>query len=160
VKQASESPVFNRDTRSNTGRFPDRLVAWLLETICEAVGTCLIWGIVFVAGNTDPYLHPHNPFFAVFDFLVLVPVVLLYFGITGYVFTTAFAAVRWRGNGKWFYPIIAALLYILHSQILFLGLNGLHEPLELVLISIFGACITFGCAAAGNRLIVWRAGHL
>jgi hypothetical protein len=142
------------------GRVADRLVAWLFEILCEAIGTCLIMGLIAQMTNRDPFLEPHNPFLAVAGFLVAVPIVLFYFGLTGYLFTTAYAAFKWRGKSKWFYPSAAGLLYVVHSQVLLFGVNGRSEPWDDILISVLGGCMTFGCAAAGNRLIIRRAGSL
>jgi len=139
-------------------RTADRLVTWVLETVCTAIGTCLIMGVLGVTLWRDPYLQPHNPFLAIAEFLIVVPIVLFYFGVTGYLFTTGYAAIKLRTRTKWFYPCTVAILYLFHSQVLLLGLgNRLLSATSFI--SVAGAFISFCCASAGNRLIAWRSGH-
>ncbi len=116
-------------------------------------------GVLGVTLWRDPYLEPHNPFVAIAGFLIVVPIVLFYFGVTGYLFTTAYAAVKLRGQTKWFYPRTVAILYLIHSQVLLVGVG--NRPLSVTtLISISGACIAFVCAYAGSRLILCRSGDI
>ena len=137
----------------------DRLVAWLLETLCIAIGTSLFMGVLELTHDWKSSLEPHNPLLALAGFLVLVPIVIFYFGLTGYLFTTAYAAVKLRTKAKWLYPSTAAILYIIHSQVLFLGMGNTLISRNTI-ISVGGACIAFGCGLCGNRLILWRSGHI
>jgi hypothetical protein len=115
--------------------------------------------VVLMTFQPAPYLEPNNSILAIVESLVLVPLILFYFGVTGYLFTTVYAALKLRARSKWAYPAALAVLYFIHSQFFFIGIGNAVLSRFLV-ISVGGACVAFFSGALGNRLIARRSGDV
>jgi hypothetical protein len=79
---------------------------------------------------------------------------------TGYLLTTGVSRAIWKGRKIWSYPVIAAILYSIHFEILNLEAGGAFEPPDRIRIRVAGACIAFACAHSGSYGLQWwtRAG--
>ena len=127
------------------------LAIWVVEIIVEAVSTSVVMlatmlfseyrGHLLLPGDVSraPSAIPMLSFF-----------VLIYFGLTGYLITTAIASLTLRERSRWVYPSVTALLYLAHSTLLFVGLgNGLLVGRNNV-IQVCGAATAFCCAYFGK----------
>jgi hypothetical protein len=130
-----------------------RLAVWILERLAEG---CLLGALL-------AYLcHLLVPEFTVLFARVLASaaVVGLVLFVHGYYLTTACFGVVWRSSKSWLYPAITAALFVIHSHIVFL--RGNHHftqearAMEFPFV-LCGACIAFGCAFMGNRVLNKRS---
>jgi hypothetical protein len=133
-----------------------RFVVWLLEMICGALGTGLV---LFVLAFVEAAPGSRNDF-SIRMVLGMSAVVLTEFVLTGYLVTTAIFGIGLRDKGRWLYPAVTAVLYLIHSSIFFVGAGN---PLLLkrdLIIQCGGACLASGCAWMGNSLLVRWTGKL
>ena len=137
---------------------PKRLGVWLLERLLEGFLLGVLLASLLVRNLTDS-VRPH---FAAWISLLgassaIVGVALF---LHGYYLTTAFFGVFWRSTKSWLYGAITAALFVFHSHIAFLHGKQDFTPEARAMESPFllcGACIVFGCAFAGNRVLNrWR----
>ena len=84
-------------------------------------------------------------------FFVLTFIVLLYFGLMGYLITTLLIALYQPRNRRYSYPLASFALYVVHSTpLLYLApTDGWRHNIP---IQIGGACIAFVVTFAGDRL--------
>jgi hypothetical protein len=93
-----------------------RLTVWVLEALFTAV---LLGGLLAALSSPD-----------LSTFISVLPGVwALAFGVGailflhGYYLTTVLAGVVWRSQKLWLYPTIAATLFLIHTDIVFLRLK-------------------------------------
>lgn len=117
-----------------------RFVLWFLEML---VGTYLV-GIVFVLLlGADAFSAVRGGWFGA----TWVGVFLFYHG---YYLTMAFAGLFYRSDGNVHYPIVAAMLFLVHTNLVYLNLGGNPAPVSCL---ISGSSLVFLCALLGNRLL-------
>jgi hypothetical protein len=120
-----------------------RMTVWLLETACEALLVSVLLIVLSLHDGPSQLGLIRDLAFGFFA-------TLLVFCTTGYVFTTALAAIFWRnGNRVWLYPFLVALFFSIHLQILFSVASG-WSPAERLPVRIGGPCIAFGCTYLGG----------
>ncbi len=123
-----------------------RLVATVLEIAAEVI----LWGLlmgVLIANGVDPFLY------GVLGSILALPVVLF---LHGYYFTRILAGVVGRNGRIWFYPAIAAILFLIHMYVVFARLKPDMSSLGKATQAPFlvgGAGIVFACAHCGNWLL-------
>jgi len=119
-----------------------RLFIWLAETLGQAVLLSVLL-IVLSPPSTRDLTH---------DFLTafIATVVVFMFG-SGYLLSTAIFGIAFRGRGLWFYPTVAAALFMIHEQIFFSGWTP--PDASHLLTQIGGACIVFACTFAGGYIL-------
>src|SRR5262245_18504010 len=82
-------------------------IAWVAETVAQL----LVWtGVYWLVLDGRA---PRNAF----DVKIAVLATGLFMVGSGYIFTTDTAAVLFRPRYARFYPIVAAVLYMLHAQV-------------------------------------------
>jgi hypothetical protein len=130
------------------------LAIWLVEIVVEAVGTSVVMvATILFSKYREHLLLPGDVGGAPKSIPALALLVLLYFGLTGYLITTAIASVTLRERSRWVYPSATALLYVAHSTLLFAAFgNGLLVGRNNV-IQLFGAATAFGCAYFGKTVL-------
>jgi hypothetical protein len=126
------------------------LAIWLLEMFCEAVGTTLwIAALAFIFIRESPPLHND---LSIRIIVGISAVVLMEFALTGYLLTTALAALYLPRTQRILYPLISGVLYLIHSTIFFVGAGNHILDKQNLSIQIGGACIAVGVTLTGDRL--------
>jgi hypothetical protein len=130
------------------------LAIWLVEIVVQAVGTSVVMvATMLFSEYREHLLLPGDVGGAPASIPALSLRVLLYFGLTGYLITTAIASVTLRERSRWVYPSATALLYVAHSTLLFAALgNGILVGRNNV-IQLCGAATAFGCAYFGKTVL-------
>ena len=124
-----------------------RLVIWLFETVFEAFLLSVV--LVCLLGDNQ---HKHTK-----DLSVSFVWIGTMFFSTGYLFTTAIARAVWRGGTVRFYPVVAAVLFLVHFEILNHSAGGIFDLRKRLVIRIAGVCIVFACTFVGTLLLRrWR----
>jgi hypothetical protein len=122
-----------------------RLLVWFVETCAQV----LLLGFVL----TSLLGHDPHAFFKALS--IYMPGVILLFFTTGYVLSTAVVRAVWRGRTLWSYSAIATVLFLVHFEIMNVGLGGAFAPSARVGIRVAGACVAFGCTLAGT-FALWK----
>jgi len=125
---------------SNRMQTLKRLIVWLLEISCEAF---LLSLLLFV-------LSPFSKSASAKDVLILMAAIAFIFCTTGYLFTTVILRILWRSQRLWLYSCIATVLFLLHFEILNIGIGGAFRPSDRLPIMIVGMCIAFACSFVGS----------
>jgi hypothetical protein len=118
--------------------------------IGEAEGTALRM-LIYVRMLSGRGYSEHPGY--VGGFVVLTLIVLLYFGLMGYLITTLLLALYQPRKGRYSYPLASFALYVIHSTpLLYLAPSdgGKHN----IPIQIGGACVVFAVTFAGDRMRV------
>jgi hypothetical protein len=129
-----------------------KLWVWVLETLGEAIGTCLILVVFafFQFRHEDPPLGNDLSFYKV---LGISAFILIEFAMTGYLATTLISRFALRGRAQQLYPFVCAGLYLLHSTIFFVGAGNPFLRRDDLVIQLCGAILTLACSWGGNRLV-------
>lgn len=123
---------------------------WLLEILCEAVGTSLWMASLWrVQNGTD---HGHYPYGYAGALIGISIMVLIEFMITGFIVTTLLSALLLPHSHRYFYPAVSFSLYLIHSEIFFVAAGNRMFDKSNLEIQIGGACITFAVTLAGDHL--------
>lgn len=131
-----------------------RCAAWTVEMLAEAAGTSVVLCLfVLVDAHREQWLPPQNGQSMFAAVPVLSAAVLMFFGYTGYLITTAIAGFTLRKYKKWVYPATTALLYVLHSTIFFLMAGNHMINRRNNVIQLCGALVAFWCAWVGTALL-------
>jgi len=123
-------------------RFAKRMVVWLLEAASQVLLVGLF--LVMQGGPSDSGL--------LYDLDFEMRAVTVVFFSTGYFFTTLIGRLFWSTRRVWFYSPAAAALFVIHSQLLFLGLRGWGLGQRLV-VQTAGALIAIGTTLAGSYML-------
>ena len=131
-----------------------RLAVWFLEISCEALLLSLLLiglSVPFQPGQFGLGAELLSSFGVIANWL---------FWRTGYLFTTAIVAVFFRGQKLWVYPAVAALLFVIHIEIVMVKLGSDLASTYGILIPAAGACIVFACTFAGSLILRrWARGR-
>lgn len=119
-----------------------RLLLWLAEIISQALLLALL-----LAG-----LFGHDQFSFGRGVVIYASWIFIMFCVTGYALTTAIARAVWRGESSKFYPILTAVLFVLHFELLNVGIGGAFAPPDRRTVVIAGAVTAFVTALAGTLL--------
>jgi hypothetical protein len=125
---------------------------WLLEILCEALGTAWIFFFIPALQDFSGVVHE----FRVRTLIGIALFVLIEFTMTGYLVTTALASVFLRSRAWFLYPIASAALYLIHSEAFFVAVGNKMFDKSNARIQVLGACITFACTFAGSRVLSRR----
>ena len=117
-----------------------RLCVWFVETVIEA----LLLGIVLAVLLG----HDQNAFLK--DVLIFSTAISYMFFVTGYLLSTAVVRALWRGQALWPYPAIATALFLIHFEIMNVGVGGAFQLKDRLRICMAGACIVFVCTLIGT----------
>ena len=143
----SQSVASNAD--SNQSSWPKNLLVWLFEVLLESIATCAILVALAFVHRTPGRVND----------LSLRPVVgitlmiLIQFGLTGYLVTTGIVGIFFRFVRYLPYPLAVGVLYFIHSTIFFLAAGNHFFDKQNLIIQICGTCTAFLCAFAGNKLV-------
>src|SRR5215469_4312619 len=116
-----------------------RLAVWFAETSSEVLLLSLVL-TTLLGYDQRAFLR---------GLLAYAAGIVLLFITTGYLFTTIVARALWRGRRLWSYPAVATALFLIHFEIMNIGLHGAFEPSHRLRIRVAGACIAFVCTFAG-----------
>jgi hypothetical protein len=83
-------------------------------------------------------------------------IVLLEFGLTGYLVTTLLAALFVPRRQRLLYPLLSAALYLLHSEVFFLAAGNHLSDTHNLPLQIGGVFVAFGVTIFGDRLRRYR----
>jgi hypothetical protein len=120
-----------------------RLTIWAAEIILQAV----LLGLLLI--GFDGYdQHAFGN-----DLLTCVIWILIMFFLTGYLATTSISRAIWRGRKLWLYSVIATTLFLIHFEVLNMGIGGAFEPWVRVRIRMAGACFAFFSTLAGTAIL-------
>ena len=89
-----------------------RLAVWLLETLCEGILLSVLV-LIMAASRYGPSQH-HFAHDLLLAFAMIVAVFMIG---TGYLATSAGAAVYWRTQRLWIYSTVASVLFLVHLEI-------------------------------------------
>ncbi len=120
-----------------------RLTVWLLETLFAVFFIGL--GCLLFAGYDKTRGIGRELLFS-------ITWIGLFAFSTGYLFTTAVCRVIWRDLRPWSYPIIATVLFLIHSQVFFVSFRSSSEPQELSF-QIPGGLTVFVCTYVGSYVL-------
>jgi len=135
-----------------------RFLVWLVESLSEAIltGTLLLIISHFQFAGEDLRDERVSR-----GLLVMSSAVAMMFFVTGYLLTTIIARLFLKPEKILLYPSIAAALYLIHFEILSIGVGGAFEPWERWIFRIVGPCIAFTCTLGGNLMLSkWRPSSL
>jgi hypothetical protein len=116
---------------------------WFLETVMEA----LLLGIALTV------LLGHDQNALIKDVLIYSSGVGLFFLTTGYVLSTVLVRALWRSMTLWSYSTIATVLFLIHFEIMNVGVGGAFGPKDRLPIRVVGACIAFASTLAGTFVL-------
>lgn len=123
--------------------FLKRMAIWLLETTCEAILLGLFLLLSYGPGRRG---------FAG-DFWFVMTGIAFFSFTTGYLLTTAIARVVWAGGRRlWLYSALAASLFMVHLQILFLVAGGWTSA-ERIRLRLTGLCIVLACTYCASYIL-------
>lgn len=124
-----------------------RLIIWAAEVITQAT----MLGLILIG------LHGYDQHAFGKSVLTYATWILIIFFTTGYLATTAISRAIWRWNKQWFYPAVATALFLIHFEVLNLGVGGAFEPRDRVRIRVAGAFIAFLTTLLGTGILQkWR----
>ena len=125
---------------------------WILEMLCEAVGTTLWMGLLaFLQYGPDRSQHTY-PYGYLGVIVGVSGVVLLEFTLTGYLLTTLLLALSLPRRQWLAYPSASSGLYFIHSSIFFVLAGNRLLNKDNLAIQVGGACIAFMLTSFGDRL--------
>jgi len=75
------------------------------------------------------------------------------FFATGYLITTVISRVAWRGRSLWPYSVVATALFLIHFEVLNVGVEGAFDIRSRLRIRLVGACIAFAFTLAGSLVL-------
>jgi hypothetical protein len=122
-----------------------RLSVWALETALQALLLSLV--LIGLFGYDS---HEFGK-----TLLICTTWIVIMFFSTGYLFSTVLFRAFWRGRGLWLYSAIATLLFLIHFEILNVGVGvgGAFNPPERLRIRAAGVCIVFACTFVGSYFL-------
>jgi hypothetical protein len=125
-----------------TGRLQmmKRIAVWFIETSSEV----LLLGVVLTL------LLGHDQHEFLKDVLLYGSGIGLLFFSTGYLLTTVAVRAFWKGRSLWLYPAIATVLFVIHFEIMNMGVGGAFEPSTRLRVRVAGACIVLACTFVGS----------
>jgi len=120
-----------------------RITIWLLETLSEA--TLLGMFLVLLFGYDKEHFAGGLFIYASFIFI--------FFGLTGYLLTTILVRIFWDRLSIWQNSAIAITLFLIHFEILNIGIGGAFAPHDRYRIITAGVCIAFACTLGGTLIL-------
>jgi len=127
-----------------------RLVIWMIEMPCEVflLGLgCLLFGGYDKTRGISKELLAYVTWIGLFSFS------------TAYLLTTAVSRAMWRDLRPWSYPVVATVLFLIHSQVFF-AISGGSTASERISFQAAGACVVLACTLAGTFVLRrWVAGQ-
>jgi hypothetical protein len=87
------------------------------------------------------------------DVFVLTVATAFMFLMAGYLLTTLITRLFWRGQEWWGYSLAAAGLFIVHFEIMNVGVGGAFDVAERWSIRLFGISAALGCTLGGTTLL-------
>jgi hypothetical protein len=123
-----------------TRRMMKRIAVWFIETCLEV----LLLGLVLTL------LLGHDQHAFLKDVLLYSSGVTLLFFSTGYLLTTIVVRAVWKGRRSWLYPAVATALFLIHFEIMSVGVRGAFAPADRFCIRIAGAFVVLACTSLGT----------
>jgi hypothetical protein len=120
-----------------------RLTIWLFETSFEAM----------LLGLTMVVLFGYDTQHFAGGLLVYAGFIMIFFFLTGYLLTTVIFRAFWKSRSLWQYSAIATGLFLLHFEILNIGIGGAFAPHERYRVLGTGLCIAFACTYVGTFVL-------
>jgi hypothetical protein len=120
-----------------------RLAVWFLEMALQAV----MLGLFLIASSGyDEHAFGKDLLF----FFNIIPLLLC---TAGFLLCTGIILAAWISLASWSYPTIAAALFLIHFEVLNIGVGGAFEPPDRLRIRVAGVCLAFGCTFVGGWLL-------
>ncbi len=118
----------------------------LLLSLAETCSQALLLGLLLIR------LFGHDKYSFVGGLAIYAGEILLMFCVTGYVLTTVIARAIWKGDSSRFYPLLCTVLFVIHFEVLNVGLGGAFPPSDRPIVVIAGAAAAFATTLAGTLL--------
>jgi len=119
-----------------------RLLLWLAEIVSQALLLALL-----LAG-----LFGHDQFSFGRGVVIYAGWIFIMFCVTGYALTTAIARAIWKGESSKFYPLLSVVLFVVHFELLNVGIGGAFAPPDRRMVVIAGVAVAF-LTTLGGRLL-------
>lgn len=123
-----------------------RLFIWLLETSFEALLLTLF--LTVFAGIDRGDLAK--------ELAVFAGGITLIFFTSGYLLTTVIFRAFWKNSRFWTYPGIAAMLFLIHFEIVNLEAGGFFSAGDRLVVRVAGVCIVLACTLVGSCILTKR----
>ena len=123
-----------------------RLLVWLGETTSQALLLSLLLSGLF---GHDQYTFGRG-------LVIYAGEILIMFTVTGYVLTTAIARAMWRRDGSRFYPLVCTALFVIHFELLNVGIGGAFAPPDRRTVLAVGSIAAFLTTLAGTLVLRQR----
>jgi hypothetical protein len=120
-----------------------RLAVWFLETVFQAL--LLGLSLSFVLG------HDRQAFFK--DALIYGGAISFMFLSAGYLVTTGISRAFWNVRKTWTYSVLAAALFLVHFEIMNVGVGGAFESRDRWHILLAGTIVAFLCSLFGSAAL-------
>lgn len=120
-----------------------RLLIWLVEALFEAL----------LLGSVLASLLGHDEHEYLKDAFIYASCISIMFFTTGYLLTTLLSRMFWKIRQWWSYPLMAAGLFLIHFQIMSVGLGGAFDPRDRGRIRAVGMCIALLCTTGGSFIL-------
>jgi hypothetical protein len=120
-----------------------RLTIWAAEIISQA----MMLGLLLIG------LHGYDQHAFGKSLLTYATWVLVMFFTTGYLATTAIVRAIRKWSKLWLYSAIATAVFVIHFEVLNVGVGGAFEPRDRLRILVTGACIAFLTTIFGTGLL-------
>jgi hypothetical protein len=124
-------------------RILKRLIVWLLEVGLQAV----LLGLLLIR------LYGYGNFSFARGLLICVDSILVMFFLTGYLLTTSVSRAIWKGRTLWLYSTVAAVLFVLHFELLNVGVGGAFAPHDRRIVVIAGTVLVFLTTLVGTIVL-------
>jgi hypothetical protein len=125
-----------------------RLLLWFTETGLQVLLLALLLTGLF---GHDQYSFGRG-------LVVYAGEILIMFCVTGYLLTTIIARAIWSGTHSWLYPFLCTVLFVLHFELLNIGIGGAFAPSDRRTILIAAAIVAFLITLVGTLVLrPWTA---
>jgi hypothetical protein len=121
-----------------------RVSIWFVELIMQSgLMILVLFLLVRPRGITDAK-----------GIFVLLLLIMLYLGITGYAFSTVISRILWRDSRWWTYSTFSAFLFLVHFLLFnFVAGGKLLDEYNRPLFIMWGMCIAFCVTSLGSFVL-------
>jgi hypothetical protein len=120
-----------------------RLAVWSIEISLQAI----LLGLLLIG------LYGHDQYTFGRGLLIYADSTLVMFFTTGYLLTTAISRTFWKARKLLPYSVIAMTLFILHFELLNIGIGGAFAPPDRVRVIVVGSCAALLTTLAGTSVL-------
>jgi hypothetical protein len=117
-----------------------RIAVWAAEIALEA----LLLGLLYAG------LFGYDPQAFVWSWLTYAVAIITMMFVTGYLITTVVSRAVWKVRKLWPYSVVAAALFVIHFEVMNIGVRGAFDPRNRVYIWVAGTCIASAITFVGS----------